>query len=310
VLRNRNYRGPRKAYVDAIQYTMGVPAASSLLQVQKGEADLGPIPPSSHADLYKTYGNGKRYFVRPSLPLLYVALNNERPLFRDTKLRKAINYAIDRPEIVRQYGYLAGRRTDQFLPDGMPGFTNASIYPIAGARPDLARKLVGDLGGKKAVLLTGNRGSSPLAAQVVQYNLKQIGLDVDIQLVDPALLPQQLGTRGGAWDLAIAGWSADYADPYAFLNVLFDGRRITPVNNTNLNYFNESTVNRRLTKAARLAGPERYREYARLDADLMRTYAPGAPYVVLNQRAFVSARVGCVKFVPLEGLSLASVCLS
>ncbi len=307
--RNPYYRGPRTASLDEIAFTLGVPSASSLLQVQKGEADLGPLPPTAHTELYRTHGLGKRYFVKPGLTLIYLALNTERPLFGNARLRKAVNFALDRPELVRQYGFLGGRRTDQWLPFGMPGFRDVDAYPLKGADVVRAQALVGNLGGTRAILLAGNRGSSPLAAQVVQYNLAQIGIDVEVRLLDPGVLVQRLGTRGDEWDIGIAGWSVDYADPYAFLNVLFDGRRIGPANNTNLSYLNSDGINERLAAAASLDGDARYAAYAKLDADLTRDLAPGAPYIVLNTRVFVSERVGCVTFVPLAGLSLAALCV-
>jgi peptide/nickel transport system substrate-binding protein len=307
--RNPYYRGPRADTVEQIAFTMNVAATASVLQVRTGEADLGPIPPTAHAELFREFGLGTRYFVKPSLTIVYLALNNARPPFADVRARKAVNYAIDRPELVRQYGLLGGKRTDQIVPVGMPGYRDAQLYPIRGARPDRARALAPGLAGSKVVLVAGNRGSSPAVAQVVQYNLRQIGVDVEIRLLDPAVLPTYMGRRGSDWDVGVAGWSVDYADPFAFLGVLFDGRRIGPSNNTNLAYYDSASFNRRLDAAARLSGDARYAALAKLDADLMREDAPVAPYVVLNTRQFVSARVGCVRFVPLEGLSLAALCL-
>ena len=60
--------------------------------------------------------------------------NHDRPAFEGAgqiPLKKAINFAIDRPELTRAAGYLGGKRTDQLLPPalGRP----ASIYPLAGA---------------------------------------------------------------------------------------------------------------------------------------------------------------------------------
>ena len=39
-----------------------------------------------------------------------------------------MKWAIDRPSLVRQFGYLGGGRTDQILPPGMPGFKDAPVY--------------------------------------------------------------------------------------------------------------------------------------------------------------------------------------
>ncbi len=77
----------------------------------------------------------------PSLTTWFIAFNHDRPAFKgpgQIPLKKAINYAIDRPELARTLGYLAGKRTDQMLP---PALARAeSIYPLEGAEPATARK--------------------------------------------------------------------------------------------------------------------------------------------------------------------------
>ena len=48
-------------------------------------------------------------------------------------MKKAINYAIDRTELARVYGYLGGRPTDQMLPPAVG--RDERIYPIGRSRP-------------------------------------------------------------------------------------------------------------------------------------------------------------------------------
>ena len=72
---------------------------------------------------------------------------------------------------------------------------------------------------------TSNRGSAPLAAQIVQFNLKQIGLNVNTHLFARAVQIDKEGTRGEPFDITSEGWIADYADPYDFINVLLVGRQ-------------------------------------------------------------------------------------
>jgi len=46
--------------------------------------------------------NGRQqYSVSPTLTLAYLALSTGRPLFSDVRLRKALNYAIDRRALAR-----------------------------------------------------------------------------------------------------------------------------------------------------------------------------------------------------------------
>ena len=52
----------------------------------------------------------------------------------------------------------------------------------------------------------------------------------------------------------IAGWFADYADPYDFINILLDGQTIHASNNNNLAYLNDPTLNKQMDAADALAG--------------------------------------------------------
>jgi peptide/nickel transport system substrate-binding protein len=305
----------RPANVNAISWTFGNSLDSTKLRLDKNEADLGGIPPAAVAGLVDQYGLNKgRFFIRKEVTFWYLGLNNESPLFKgNTKLRQAVNWAIDRPQMVRQHGFLAGGRTDQILPPGMPGFKNWSIYPLGGVNAHTlgkARQLAnGNLRGGKAVFYAFNASFGPNVAQVVQFNLKQLGLDVEIKQFDRVVQHEKVGTRGEPFDIAHSGWGADYADPSNFVNVLLDGSRLQATNNVNESYFNDPSFNKRMQQASRLSGDARLRAYGELDRDITRDAAPLASYVNTNARIYVSPSVGCYSFQPVYGTTnLVAVC--
>ena len=97
-----------------------------------------------------------------------------------------MNWAIDRRALINQGGFGSGDRLVQILPPGMPGYKtcNGPCYPInvTAATVKKAQALAkGHTGDGKAILYTSNRGAAPLQAQIYQFNLKQIGLDVEVQ---------------------------------------------------------------------------------------------------------------------------------
>lgn len=305
----------RPANVDAITYTFGNSLDATKLRIDKGETDLGGVPGTAAAELVEKHGLNKgRFFLRKNLVFWYFNLNSEGTLFKgNTKLRQAFNWAIDRPQIVRQHGYLGGGRTDQILPPGMPGFRDADVYPLAGVNASSLKKAkalaAGNARSGKAILYEFNTSPGPQIAQIVQYNLKQIGIDVDIKLLDRVVQTEKGGTRGENFDILHNGWGADYPDPSNFLNVLLDGARIQPTNNVNLSYFNDPVWNKRMQDAAKLSGDARLTTYGKLDGDMMRQAAPMAPYIVTNARIYVSDSVGCYTFAPTHGVTnLAAVC--
>ena len=312
--RNPYYGGDRPRNAAEIDWTFQVPGDSIPLLVERGAADDGIISPTATAAVAAQYGvNKSQFFVAPGYQVFCLALNTSRPLFADNpQLRRAVNFAIDRHALVAAFGSFVGRRTDQFLPYGMPGFVDAHLYPIRGPDPTKARRLArGHTRDGTAVMYVRSPAPSAYSrAQIVQYDLKQIGINVVIQ---PWSLSQNalLTSRGAPYDIVDRGCGdlANYFDPYALINVPFDGSRIRATGNTDLSYFDDPTYNRRLEAAAALSGKARYRAYGQLDVALARDAAPAVPYAVANRWAFVSARIRCVKMSPIYGASYGALCL-
>jgi ABC-type oligopeptide transport system substrate-binding subunit len=100
-----------------------------------------------------------------------------------------------------------------------------------------------------------------------------------------------LETRGADFDMARAGWCADYFDPFDYINVNFDGRSIQERNNVNLSYLNSPKLNAAMDRAAALSGSRRAAAYATLDREIMADYAPWVPYGIVNDTFFVSTKV-------------------
>jgi peptide/nickel transport system substrate-binding protein len=313
--RNRFYRGKRPARVDRMVITVNTDTSQSLLQVRAGQADydLGGLPPTAHSDLSSSYGVRKagkgRYFVNPTLGLTYLALNTARPFFADVRHRKALNWAIDRPALLRVGGKLAGTRTDQIIPPSIPGFRQARLYAIKGADPAMAKRVSPGISGTVRLLHTTSP-TSTARAQVIQYNLRQIGVEVKLDPQPFGVAIRTAGTRGSDFDMFLISWASDYPDPSVFINPLLDGRLIQEENNSNYSYWNDEIFNRRMSVASRLAGDARFAAFGQLDVDIMRQAAPLAPILTPNVREFVSARTTGYVFHPVyqaADLSLLSV---
>jgi peptide/nickel transport system substrate-binding protein len=316
LLRNRFYKGPRPHNVNRIQYDIGLPLATIRLNVESNATDTGPVPPAAHAELGQKYGVRKgspgQYFVNPSAAFRYLAMNHDRPLFGgggngNVGLKKAVNTAIDRIAMINQRGAYAGVINDQYMPPTMRGFQNAAIYPSRSNIPRAQSLARGNLRGGKGVFYCANAAPAPQTCQVVQNNLRQIGLDMEIQTFPRAVQFTKTGTRGEPFDLTLEGWHMDYFDPYDFI-FLMDGTTIRPANNVNFSYFNSSQYNRKIAAAASLVGQARYRAFGQLDIDLARNAAPLASYITDNTRHLVSRTTGCYFYHPVYEFDLAALC--
>ena len=217
------------------------------------------------------YGVGRgRLFYVPSISLFYSLLNLRSPLFRDNlPLRKAIGYAIDRPELFRPYPFGA-HRSAQLIPPGIAGFSPAAnVFPITGADVRTARRLArGHLRGRHAVLYSLPSPDNLRQSEIIKYNLGQIGLDVEIRPFSFSALFTKLADPAERWDLTGGiSWFADYPDPSDFMTPLFT---TLPGGYWNLSGLNDPGLNRRVLAANRLLGPRRIRAFARIAHDLLR----------------------------------------
>ena len=314
--RNPYYRGPRPQRSGQVQITVRAGSAASIARVERGDVDYAALlgRPEAVQRLRARYGPGsdearngrQRYFANPSLQLSHIVFNTSRGVFRSARLRRAVNYALDRRALARAglFSALPGTPTDQYLPPRMPGYREARIYPLT---PDLrrAKELAGDER-RTVVLYVLNEPAHLRFAEIVKANLGRIGMDVEISPSGSHF--ERIGRRGEPFDMAVNGWQSDYPDPLDFLNLL-DGRTIGPSGNLNNSYFDDPRYNRRLDAAAGLPSPARELALGRLANDVARTSAPWAAVANDQYRSFFSARMGCQVLNPVIGVDLAALCI-
>src|SRR6266540_2829033 len=297
--RNRFYRGTRPQHVDRFMLTVAGAPETTLHDIDTGKLDWAEALPLSVPELARRYGvNRSQFFVYPGGSVHYLALNTSRPLFRNNaRLRRAINFAIDRRAVIGAYGPYSGRATDQYLPSVVRGFRDAHIYPLRG--PDLrkARALArGHTRGGKAVFYARDTPLGQTLAQIVRDDLRKIGLNVEIKTFPQAVALDKISTRGEPFDIGFFGLTCGL-DPACYLGTL-DGHMITATNNHNFSYFDSARYNRLLATAAALPlGRRRDNAYGKLDVDLARNAAPRVALLERQWASLFSKRAGCISIV-------------
>ena len=217
-------------YPDAITFRPATSQDAAVADVIAGRADITRAFPSqvpglnSHAGLVHHYDG---------LETDWAYLNSKIPPFDDIRVRRAINYAVDRRELVARYGGGEGVADPscQLLPTDFPGWRPYCPYQVGPADgaysgPDLdrARQLVRDSGTKDVPITIHAWRAGPLYAGFPDHLaqvLRSIGyttvnvVDIpkehektDQAAHDPAYATYQLFTQ--------AGWTAEYPSPSNF----------------------------------------------------------------------------------------------
>jgi oligopeptide transport system substrate-binding protein len=174
------------------------------------------------------------FHIAPYLATYFYTCNLSRPPLDDSRVRKALNLAIDKETIV-QYVTKAEEDPATSLVPPMPNYTG----PMGGTfDPDQARRLLADAGypngvGFPTIQMSFNAMDvHELVAQVIQEMWKtHLNITVELQSMQWKVYLQRM--QVGDFDLARSGWIGDYPDPMAFLETFDCG-----ASNNNARYCN------------------------------------------------------------------------
>ena len=187
--------------INPIQYERVFPARQDLLE---------------KINLYKELGNG----------YTYLGFNLKKAPFDDVNVRRAINYAIDKNEVIK--GVLLGLGepiSSPYKPGTRWNNPNLQPYPYD---PNKAVKLLQNAGYEKNKngyfekdgkvlgfeILTNQNKQREMTAVLVQRRLKEIGIDVSIRVLEWASFINRF-IKTGDFNAVVLGWSLSL-DPDQF----------------------------------------------------------------------------------------------
>ncbi len=189
--------------LDGIRFQVVPDEGVKLTALETGEVDwIDSVPPEQvdalgdRDDVVLGQVAGNDYW--------YMALNNEREPFDDVRVRQAIAYGIDIEVITEAAHFDAATPNETAIPE-----TSFWHHPYApyGHDPDQAQALLDDAGVTDLtidLMVTGEFPESVTAAQVIESQLGDIGIDVSIRDED---FSTWLADQGdGDFDAFALGW--------------------------------------------------------------------------------------------------------
>jgi peptide/nickel transport system substrate-binding protein len=185
------FRGAPK--IKSISYRFIPSDASRDLAFQNGELDLN----YGRAD--QTWVNRTKALPHTIVDIFEPAeeaqlhLNTTVKPFDDIRVRQAVAYAINRPELVRWRGVDVSREAQSVVPRGYLGFT--ADNGLVGNDIAKAKELLKEAGYPDGITVKMIQSQLPemlTAAQVFQAELKKAGINLDMQVVEHATYHQQI----------------------------------------------------------------------------------------------------------------------
>lgn len=209
LVRNEDYYGP-KPYFDRIEFKFVPDATTRVLMIDAGQADVAlRLPPS---DIPRLKANQKVKIEKVLGRNIYFALNNIKPPFNDLRVRKAVNFAVDKQAICDKVLFGSGQPAVSLV-EAVNYTIKVGPYPYDPAKAKAMIKEAGAAGAKIVLLTPTNRYMlDSEVSQAVAGFLRQAGLDVEIKAVGdfPSFTDM---VRRGEFSMHMLGWGGSTGDP-------------------------------------------------------------------------------------------------
>lgn len=210
--KNPNYWQAGKPSLDSVTWNVVPDSNTRKLQLQGGQIDIDDTPDwSSFSSLKSSAGIVTHAF--PSTQIDYVAFNQQKKPFDDVHVRRAIAYAIDRTALVKAVLFGNGTPANSLLSPGTPFYdknANGPTFDMAKAKAELAKSSQPNGFSTEMLIRSGDANQSSVA-QIMQAQLKKLGIEMTIKQLDPTANKQ--ARLKSEFDLTLSAWTMDIPDP-------------------------------------------------------------------------------------------------
>jgi peptide/nickel transport system substrate-binding protein len=204
---DRYFEGKPK--IEYINYKFISDTNTNFYTLKQKKLDIGGLTPIQiDRQISDSFYNNFKIIEKPSFSYTYMGFNLKSDIFKNPKIREAINLAIDKKELVDILFFGHGEVCNgPFLP-GTFAFNKDIKH---SHNPQKAKQILKELGYSQnnklsfTVITNANNDTRVNAAQIIQHQLKKIDIDMKIKILEwqaflnTVVLPKK-------FDVVILGW--------------------------------------------------------------------------------------------------------
>ncbi|MEU1372616.1 ABC transporter substrate-binding protein [Streptomyces triculaminicus] len=280
----------RKAYPDKLVVVMGLKGNQiddRMIASQGADASAVPwyaLRPESAAKVLPSAEVRSRLLAESQNCTDMLQMHTGRAPFDDVRVRRAVQYALDRDAVLTASGGPAlNDPSTAYMPATLFGGKQPDTLRIpAAGDTEKAKRLLKEAGkpdgfSTKLTVSSGDKGR----AEAIQQSLGKAGIKVTIETVDPSAFYATIGDTKNRTDLVYTGWCPDYPSGSTFLPFVFDGRFIKEKGNSgNHSLFREDATMKRMDEIAAMTdSKEAAGAWRKLDGEIL-AKAPAVPVLV------------------------------
>jgi oligopeptide transport system substrate-binding protein len=225
MVKNPKFYDAANVKIDVVNFIPTEDRSSAMKRFEAGELDsYDDLPTEQLPDLKAKFGDQIR--VAPYLGTYYYAIKTDKAPWDNVELRNAISEAIDRDFLAEKVWNNSMFPGYSMVPPGIKGYTPAMASFAEKSqidREDDAKKVLEKLGygpdkPLKMEIRYNTSENHKNTAVAIQEQLKPLGIEVSLLNTDTKTHYAHLEQKGD-YDVARAGWIADYQDPETFLGI-------------------------------------------------------------------------------------------
>ncbi|MDH4099288.1 MAG: ABC transporter substrate-binding protein [Nitrospirota bacterium] len=208
----------RKPSLKGVYYRIIPDEMTAVVEFGQGNLDILAVPASEYGRFRRDPEWNRLLVSGPGLNVYYLGMNCGKPPFDDPRIRRAMNYAIDREKILRTI--MEGRGTLAAGP--IPPFLLKTDNTGYRYDPAMSRRLLaeaGHPGGIDATLYLNLDQDTLDMVEVIQGYLKEVGIRITLRQLEWSAF--KAAVVNGEADAFWLSWWADYPDPENFLFPVF-----------------------------------------------------------------------------------------
>ncbi len=225
LVKNPKFYDAADVKLDVVNYVSAEDRGAAMKRFEAGELHSNnDVPTEQLADLKAKFGD--QVHTSPQLGTYYYIFKFAKDPWSNAQLRNAISMVIDREYLAEKVWANSMLPAYGMVPAGIAGY-ESRVMEYAGMsqidREDAAKKIFDELGispekPQKLELRYNTSENHKNTAVAIQEMLKPYGFDVSLINTDGKTHYSYLEQKGD-FDVARAGWIADYKDPVTFLNL-------------------------------------------------------------------------------------------
>jgi len=228
-----------------------------------------------------------RFEATAGMNIAYLAMNLDKAPFGDLRVRRAVNHAINKANLVAlAYRGMATPAVNPIAPTmwGYHEGINGYAYDPAAARRLLAEAGLPTGFETSLWVMSIPRPYMPQPAKIaeaIKDNLEAVGIRAKIRTCDWD--SYVVRTARGEHDMALLGYSADTPDPDDLLSTHFCSEYAAKPNAENIAFFKNAEVDELLRQARWESVPERRIDHYRRVLEMIHDLAPWVPLAHAQQ---------------------------